>query len=60
MQFGSIQAWIGPPEFLVGVDERFEVLSAPGLFTSVRQAEKVSHDPDVTEADVRPGRATRA
>ena len=21
-QFGAIQAWIGPPEFLVGIDER--------------------------------------
>ena len=23
VQFGSIQAWIGPPEFLTGVDKRF-------------------------------------
>lgn len=22
VQFGSVQAWIGPPEFLVGVDKR--------------------------------------
>ena len=49
VQFGSIQAWIGPPEFLTGIDDRFEVLSAPGLFTSRPQAEKVLHDPEVTK-----------
>src|SRR5215472_4567668 len=38
VQFGSIQAWIGPPEFLVGVDERYEALSAPGLFSGTDQA----------------------
>ncbi len=47
VQFGSIQAWIGPPEFLVGVDKRYEALSAPGLFTSQDQAVKVIHDPPV-------------
>ena len=26
VQFGSIQGWMGPPEFLVGVDERFEAM----------------------------------
>src|SRR5712692_7545455 len=26
-QLGSIQIWVGPPEFLVGVDQRFELLS---------------------------------
>ena len=47
VQFGSIQAWIGPPEFLVGVDERYEALSAPGLFTSTDQAVRVISDPPV-------------
>src|SRR3989454_8134338 len=32
VQFGTIEAWIGPPEFLVGIDPRFQVLSAPYLF----------------------------
>src|SRR4030081_1806414 len=26
---GAIQIWGGPPEFLVGVDQRFEILSVP-------------------------------
>jgi TRAP-type C4-dicarboxylate transport system substrate-binding protein len=46
-QFGSIQGWIGPPEFLVGVDERFEALSAPALFTSQAQDVRVIFDPPV-------------
>jgi TRAP-type C4-dicarboxylate transport system substrate-binding protein len=47
VQFGSIQGWMGPPEFLVGVDERFESMSAPGLFSSVDQVMKVAQDPPV-------------
>jgi TRAP-type transport system periplasmic protein len=49
VQFGSIQAWIGPPEFLVGVDERYEALSAPGLFTSAEQDLRVINDPAVRD-----------
>jgi TRAP-type C4-dicarboxylate transport system substrate-binding protein len=49
-QLGSIQAWIGPPEFLVGVDQRFELLSVPGLFKSDEQALKTIADPDFSKA----------
>jgi TRAP-type transport system periplasmic protein len=48
-QFGSIQGWIGPPEFLVGVDARYEVPSAPGLFTSQEQDLRVFNDPAVRD-----------
>ena len=51
VQFGSIQGWMGPPEFLVGVDERFESPSAPGLFSSVDQVMKVFQDPPVIDCD---------
>jgi TRAP-type C4-dicarboxylate transport system substrate-binding protein len=44
-QFGSIQMWAGPPEFLVGIDQRFELMTAPGLFKSMEQANKVLQDP---------------
>lgn len=47
VQFGSIQGWMGPPEFLVGVDERYEALSAPGLFSSEDQDIRVINDPAV-------------
>jgi TRAP-type transport system periplasmic protein len=48
-QFGAIQGWVGPPEFLVGVDERYEALSAPGLFTSREQAARTVDDAAVRE-----------
>jgi TRAP-type C4-dicarboxylate transport system substrate-binding protein len=48
-QFGSIQAWIGPPEFLVGVDARYQALSAPGLFSSQDQDIRVITDPAVRD-----------
>ena len=34
-QFGAIQCAVIPPEFFVGVDERFEVMAAPGLVNSL-------------------------
>jgi TRAP-type C4-dicarboxylate transport system substrate-binding protein len=47
VQFGSIQAWIGPPEFLVGVEARYEALSAPGLMNDFDQMVKVLYNPEV-------------
>ena len=49
-QLGSIQIWIGPPEFLVGVDQRFELLSAPGVFQSDQHAQKTIEDPEFSKA----------
>jgi TRAP-type C4-dicarboxylate transport system substrate-binding protein len=46
-QFGAIQCAVIPPEFFVGVDERFEVLAAPGLASSVVQAQRMATDPQV-------------
>jgi TRAP-type C4-dicarboxylate transport system substrate-binding protein len=46
-QFGSIQCAMLPPEFFVGVDERFEVLAAPGLVDSGQLGERVAADPAV-------------
>jgi TRAP-type C4-dicarboxylate transport system substrate-binding protein len=49
-QLGSIQIWVGPPEFLVGVDQRFELLSVPGLFRSEEHALKTIADPEFAKA----------
>jgi len=49
VQFGAIQGWVGPPEFLVGIDERYEVLSAPGLFSSRQQYQHTIEDPAVSK-----------
>jgi TRAP-type C4-dicarboxylate transport system substrate-binding protein len=46
-QFGAIQCTIIPPEFFVGVDERFEVMAAPGLVDSLAHGQRVAADPDV-------------
>ena len=42
VQFGAIQCQIVPPEFLVGVDERFEILAAPGLVTSMAHGQRIA------------------
>jgi len=47
VQFGAIQCQVVPPEFLVGVDERFEVMAAPGLVRSMAQGQKLAADPQV-------------
>jgi TRAP-type transport system periplasmic protein len=47
VQFGAIQCQVVPPEFLVGVDERFEVMAAPGLVRSMAQGQKLAADPEV-------------
>ena len=44
-QFGAIQCAIIPPEFFVGVDERFEVLASPGLVDSIEHAHRLTTDP---------------
>ena len=47
VQFGAIQVAEIPPEFFVGVDERFEVMAAPGLVDSIEHAQRVANDPAV-------------
>ncbi len=49
-QLGSIQIFNAPPEFFVGVDPRFELLSAPGLVSSEQQAIKLATDPEFVKA----------
>ena len=47
VQFGAIQCQVVAPEFLVGIDERFEVLAAPGLITSWAAGQHLAADPAV-------------
>jgi TRAP-type transport system periplasmic protein len=46
-QFGAIQCVVTPPEFYVGLDERFEVLAVPGLVSSMEQGQRLAGDPEV-------------
>src|ERR1700730_15350024 len=43
----AIKAADVPPEFFVGVDERFEVMAAPGLVDSIEHGQRVAADPAV-------------
>jgi TRAP-type C4-dicarboxylate transport system substrate-binding protein len=47
VQFGAIQCAIIPPDFFVGIDERFELLAAPGLVTSMAHGQRLAADPAV-------------
>jgi TRAP-type transport system periplasmic protein len=46
-QFGSIQMEVVPPDFMVGLDPRFEVMAAPGLVDSQAHGQRVAADPAV-------------
>lgn len=45
MQLGTIESYTVPPEFLAGLDPRFQVIVAPGLFDDVSHAWRTLSDP---------------
>jgi TRAP-type transport system periplasmic protein len=47
VQFGAIQCQVLPPEFLVGIDQRFEVLATPGLIKIMADGQRLAADPAV-------------
>ena len=47
---GTIEAFIAPPDFLVGIDPRFMVLTAPYLFNDMDHAYRVLNDPEFMDA----------
>lgn len=49
VQFGAIQCQIVPPEFLAGIDERFELLTAPALVTSIEAGQRLAANPAVRD-----------
>jgi TRAP-type C4-dicarboxylate transport system substrate-binding protein len=49
LQLGTIEAYIGPADFYVGVDPRFGVLSTPMLFKNNDHASATVLDPDLNE-----------
>jgi TRAP-type transport system periplasmic protein len=50
VQLGSIQGYIGPVDFFVGVDPRFGVFSAPMLFRDDANAAATVQDPAIQKA----------
>jgi TRAP-type C4-dicarboxylate transport system substrate-binding protein len=49
-QFGTVQVIVMPPEFLSGVDTRFEVLGAPGMFKDLAHAQRCLQAPEFNKA----------
>jgi TRAP-type C4-dicarboxylate transport system substrate-binding protein len=47
VQFGSIQVYVGPPEFITGVDGRYEIMSAPGLVKDIAHGVRIAENPSV-------------
>jgi TRAP-type transport system periplasmic protein len=50
VQLGTVQGYIGPVDFFVGVDPRFGVFSAPMLFKSNANAIATVQDPEIQKA----------
>jgi len=50
VQLGSIQGYVGPADFFVGVDPRFGVFSAPMVFRDDANAAATVQDPAVQKA----------
>jgi TRAP-type C4-dicarboxylate transport system substrate-binding protein len=44
VQLGTIETFITPPDFLIGLDPRFMALTAPYLFDSIDHAHRVLND----------------
>ena len=46
VQLGTQEMTLFPPDFFVGIDKRYMVTSAPGIFRDIRHAQNALHDPD--------------
>ncbi|MFT5440581.1 MAG: TRAP-type C4-dicarboxylate transport system substrate-binding protein, partial [Alphaproteobacteria bacterium] len=45
LQLGTVEAWIGPASFLTGVESRYQVVDAPGLFKDWAHAQRAITHP---------------
>jgi len=57
LQLGTIEGYLGPTSFLVGVDQRFQALDAPFLFENLPHAMRTTHDPEFINGFWRLGEA---
>ncbi len=49
-QLGTIEMVMIPPAFMVGIDQRFQVLTAPGIFKDQAHGYRTAHDPEFKRA----------
>jgi len=47
IQLGTQEVWIGPPGFMIGLDQRFQVYDSPGWFDDIDHAFRTVTDPDL-------------
>jgi TRAP-type C4-dicarboxylate transport system substrate-binding protein len=50
LTIGTVEAVIGPPEFIVGVDPRFQIVGAPGLVKDIEHGARLTQDAKFREA----------
>lgn len=50
LTLGTVEAWIGPPEFLVGQDPRYQIMGAPGVVTDMEHGFRLISDRRFREA----------
>src|SRR5215216_3401187 len=50
LALGTVEGVIGPPEFIVGVDPRFQIVGAPGLIKDIQHAVRLTEDAKFREA----------
>ncbi|HEX2567420.1 MAG TPA: TRAP transporter substrate-binding protein [Burkholderiales bacterium] len=50
LSLGTVEGLVGPPEFMVGVDPRFQILGAPGLVKDMPHAVRLASDPKFRNA----------
>lgn len=50
LQFGTQEAFVSPVDFFAGVDKRFGISCAPGLFRDKEHAAAVMADPEIQAA----------
>jgi TRAP-type transport system periplasmic protein len=50
LSLGTVEGLVGPPEFMVGVDPRFQILGAPGLVKDIAHAVRLASDPQFRNA----------
>jgi hypothetical protein len=44
MGMGTVEAWVGPPEFMVGIEPRMQVFGAPGLVFDMEHGYRLTQD----------------
>lgn len=49
IQLGTVEAFTVPPDFLLGIDQRFQALSAPYMIEGYDQAFRILNDPEFME-----------